>query len=166
MIRLVAPKSIALTMQCDYLVEDFLLGRIHLDITQSLGMRLRYIDVQYVFFIDASTYRRTGDCHRHFITLLSLLHPAFTGANRLDLPNSGATQSHQLLTDMNAAAKYANPNYCRPRTTEYVVGENLGEGDRLRGEGYEAEANESYESGVRFSELAANYARNFEVYCK
>ena len=48
----------------------------------------------------------------------------------------------------------------------YVVGENLGEGDRLRGEGYEAEANESYESGLRFSELAANYARNFEVYCK
>ena len=48
----------------------------------------------------------------------------------------------------------------------YVVGENLGEGDRLRNEGYEAEANESYESGLRFSELAANYARNFEVYCK
>ena len=38
----------------------------------------------------------------------------------------------------------------------YVVSENLGEGDRLRGEGYEAEANESYESGLRFSELAAN----------
>jgi hypothetical protein len=48
----------------------------------------------------------------------------------------------------------------------YVVGENLGEGDRLRNEGYEAEANESYESGLRFSELAANYARNFEAYCK
>ena len=48
----------------------------------------------------------------------------------------------------------------------YVVGENLGEGDRLRNAGYEAEANESYESGLRFSELAANYARNFEVYCK
>ena len=48
----------------------------------------------------------------------------------------------------------------------YVVGENLAEGDRLSNEGYEAEANESYESGLRFSELAANYARNFEVYCK
>ena len=48
----------------------------------------------------------------------------------------------------------------------YVSGEMLGEGDRLRGEGYEAEANESYEGGLSFSEVAANYARNFEVYCK
>ena len=48
----------------------------------------------------------------------------------------------------------------------YVSGENLKEGDRLSNEEYEAEANESYESGLRFSELAANYARNFEVYCK
>jgi hypothetical protein len=48
----------------------------------------------------------------------------------------------------------------------YVSGENLEEGERLTDEGYEAEANESYESGLRFSELAANYARNFEAYCK
>jgi hypothetical protein len=48
----------------------------------------------------------------------------------------------------------------------YVSGENLKEGDRLRNEGYEAEADESFESGLRFSGLAANYARNFEVYCK
>jgi hypothetical protein len=45
----------------------------------------------------------------------------------------------------------------------YVAGENLGEGDKLRNEGYDAEARESYESGLRFSEMAANYARNFEV---
>ena len=48
----------------------------------------------------------------------------------------------------------------------YVSGENLGEGERLTNEGYDAEARESYESGLRFSELAANFARNFEVYCK
>ena len=48
----------------------------------------------------------------------------------------------------------------------YLSGELLGEGERLTDEGYEAEANESYESGLRFSELAANYARNFEAYCK
>jgi len=48
----------------------------------------------------------------------------------------------------------------------YVAGENLGEGDRLRNEGYDAEAGESYESGLRFSQMAANYARTFEAYCK
>ena len=48
----------------------------------------------------------------------------------------------------------------------YVSGENLGEGERLTNEGYDAEARESYESGLRFSELAANFAKNFEAYCK
>ena len=48
----------------------------------------------------------------------------------------------------------------------YVAGELLAEADRLTNEGSEAEANESYEGGLSFSELAANYARNFEVYCK
>ena len=48
----------------------------------------------------------------------------------------------------------------------YVSGEVLEEADELREGGDEAEANESYESGLRFSELAANYARNFEAYCK
>ena len=48
----------------------------------------------------------------------------------------------------------------------YVAGELLAEADRLTNEGSEAEANESYESGLRFSELAANFAKNFEVYCK
>ena len=48
----------------------------------------------------------------------------------------------------------------------YVTGELLEEADELREEGYEAEANESYEDGLSFSELAANYAINFEAYCK
>ena len=48
----------------------------------------------------------------------------------------------------------------------YVSGELLEEADRLTNEGSEAEANESYEGGLFFSELAANYARNFEAYCK
>ncbi len=48
----------------------------------------------------------------------------------------------------------------------YVSGELLEEGDRLRNEGSEAEAKESYEGGLFFSELAANYAKNFEAYCK
>ena len=48
----------------------------------------------------------------------------------------------------------------------YVAGELLAEADRLTNEGSEAEANESYEGGLSFSELAANYARNFEAYCK
>ena len=48
----------------------------------------------------------------------------------------------------------------------YVAGELLAEADRLTNEGSEAEANESYEGGLSFSELAANYAKNFEAYCK
>jgi hypothetical protein len=48
----------------------------------------------------------------------------------------------------------------------YVSGELLEEADELRKEGDEAEANESYEGGLSFSELAANYAKNFEAYCK
>ena len=48
----------------------------------------------------------------------------------------------------------------------YVAGEMLAEGDRLRDEGYAAEANESHEGAFSFSEMAANFARNFEVYCK
>ena len=48
----------------------------------------------------------------------------------------------------------------------YVSGELLEEADELREEGDEAEANESYEGGLSFSELAANYAKNFEAYCK
>ena len=48
----------------------------------------------------------------------------------------------------------------------YVSGELLEEGERLTNEGYETEARESYEDGLGFSGLAANFARNFEVYCK
>ena len=48
----------------------------------------------------------------------------------------------------------------------YVSGELLEEGERLTNEGSEAEARESYEDGLGFSELATNFARNFEVYCK
>ena len=48
----------------------------------------------------------------------------------------------------------------------YLSGELLGEGERLTNEGSEAEARESYEDGLGMSELAANFARNFEVYCK
>ena len=48
----------------------------------------------------------------------------------------------------------------------YVSGELLGEGERLTNEGSEAEARESYEDGLGLSDLAANFARNFEVYCK
>ena len=47
-----------------------------------------------------------------------------------------------------------------------MAGELLAEADRLTNEGSEAEANESYEGGLSFSELAANYAKNFEAYCK
>ncbi|GIT50258.1 MAG: hypothetical protein Ct9H300mP15_04710 [Gemmatimonadota bacterium] len=43
----------------------------------------------------------------------------------------------------------------------YVVSENLGEGDRLRGEGYEAEANESYESGLRFFRIGCKLRKKF-----
>ena len=48
----------------------------------------------------------------------------------------------------------------------YLSGELLGEGERLTNEGSEAEARESYEDGLGMSGLAANFARNFEVYCK
>ena len=48
----------------------------------------------------------------------------------------------------------------------YVAGELLAEADRLTNEGSEAEARESYVRGLSFSELAANYAKNFEAYCK
>ena len=48
----------------------------------------------------------------------------------------------------------------------YVSGELLTEADRLTNEGSEAEANESYEGGLSFSELATNYAKTFEAYCK
>ena len=48
----------------------------------------------------------------------------------------------------------------------YVSGELLEEVDELREEGYEAEADESFEDGLSFSELAANYAKIFEAYCK
>ena len=47
-----------------------------------------------------------------------------------------------------------------------VSGGLLEEADRLTNEGSEAEATESYEGGLAFSELAANFARNFEAYCK
>ena len=47
-----------------------------------------------------------------------------------------------------------------------VSGELLEEASELTEEGYEAEANESYEDGLSFSELAANFAKNFEAYCK
>ena len=48
----------------------------------------------------------------------------------------------------------------------YVSGELLEEADKLTKEGKEADANESYEGALFFSELAANFAKNFEVYCK
>ena len=47
----------------------------------------------------------------------------------------------------------------------YVSGEILEEADKLRKEGKKAEANESYEGALLFSELAANFAKNFETYC-
>ena len=48
----------------------------------------------------------------------------------------------------------------------YVSGELLEEADKLKKEGKEAEADESFEGALFLSELAANYARNFEAYCK
>ena len=49
-----------------------------------------------------------------------------------------------------------------------LSGELLAEADRLTNEGvlYEAVARESYVRGLSLSELAANYAKNFEAYCK
>ena len=48
----------------------------------------------------------------------------------------------------------------------YVSGEFLEEADKLKKEGKEAEADESYEGVLYSSELATNYAKNFEAYCK
>ena len=48
----------------------------------------------------------------------------------------------------------------------YVSGELLEEADKLKKEGKEAEADESYEGVFFLSELATNYANNFEAYCK
>ena len=48
----------------------------------------------------------------------------------------------------------------------YVSGELLEEADKLKKEGKEAEADESYEGVLFLSELATNYAKNFEAYCK
>ena len=48
----------------------------------------------------------------------------------------------------------------------YVSGELLEEADEFREEGDEVEANESYEGVLFISELATNFAKNFEAYCK
>ena len=48
----------------------------------------------------------------------------------------------------------------------YVSGELLEEADKLKKEGKEAEADESYEGVLFVSKLAANYAKTFEAYCK
>ena len=48
----------------------------------------------------------------------------------------------------------------------YVSGELLEEADKLKKEGKEAEADESYGDVLFVSELAANYAKTFEAYCK
>jgi len=48
----------------------------------------------------------------------------------------------------------------------YVSGELLEEADKLKKEGKEAEADESYEGVLFVTELSANYAKTFEAYCK
>ena len=48
----------------------------------------------------------------------------------------------------------------------YVSGELLEEADKLKTERKEAEVDESYEGVLFLSELAANYAKTFEAYCK
>ena len=78
----------------------------------------------------------------------------------------GAELGAQQQTVERWAAKDCRKISGASGTFLYVAGEMLVEGDRLRTEGYEAEANESYEGGLSFSEMAVNYARNFEVYCK
>jgi hypothetical protein len=48
----------------------------------------------------------------------------------------------------------------------YASGEYLEEADKLKKEGKEEEADKSYEGAFFLSELATNYAKNFEAYCK
>lgn len=48
----------------------------------------------------------------------------------------------------------------------YFSGELLREADKLKKEGKEKEADESYKGVLFLSELATNYAKNFAVYCK
>ena len=48
----------------------------------------------------------------------------------------------------------------------YVSGELLEKAEKLKKEGKEAKADESYEGVLFLSELAANYAKTFEAYCK
>ena len=48
----------------------------------------------------------------------------------------------------------------------YVSGELIEEAYKLKKEGEEAEADESYEGVLFLTELATNYAKIFEAYCK
>ena len=48
----------------------------------------------------------------------------------------------------------------------YISGELLEEADISDKKGAERDAEEAFEAALVFSELAANYAKNFEAYCK
>ena len=47
-----------------------------------------------------------------------------------------------------------------------ISGALLEELERLEDQGYESEANERIENALRWSGLAADFAKNFEAYCK
>ena len=50
-------------------------------------------------------------------------------------------------------------------TLLYISGELLEEADFFEKKGAERDAEEAFEAALAFSELAANYAKNFEAYC-
>ena len=48
----------------------------------------------------------------------------------------------------------------------YISGLLFEEGDKLKKEGKDKDSDESFEGALFVSQLSANYAKNYEVYCK
>ena len=100
---------------------------------------------------DAENMRKARKILAIFIYLITLLIPA-----------SGFTQTNIGLWNAEDCEKIsAASGYFL-----HMSGELLKESDEKRKEGDEANADKLAQSALYLSDLATNYAKNFEVYCK